>query len=320
MKKLLFCSLVICMALFASCSKDSSSTGNNGGGGGGNITVGKKISELYHSEENYAYVSYDNGITWTQIGHYESDNQLKERWHWNNDKITSIDYYHSGQYEYTYDFSYNSDGLVSQIVRDWEGVEKTVISYNNQTISKFEQYWDGIMQSAWKLEYSNGKISRIKCEYWNPDNILAKSQDNILSKLLNIDVKNFADNFNSKDQLPYIDLTWSGNNVRKVELNASDYPMVESYVYDNKKNPYYGGNSLMATLFIDADFSILSENNVTNSTLTENDETEHYTYSYNYYEDYPMQLSSYSEYTYTSSDGIYKDTYFDSYSYVYLTE
>ena len=146
MKKFILSALVVCMALCVSCSKDSDSNNSNGGGNGGDTTVGKKISEIDQSEDDYDYVSYDNGLTWTQIGHYETDNQLKERWHWYNDKITSIDYYNSGQYSYTYDFSYNSNGLVTQIVRDWEGVEKIVISYNNQTISKFEQYWDGIMQ------------------------------------------------------------------------------------------------------------------------------------------------------------------------------
>lgn len=317
MKKLLLITFVIFMAFFTSCTKDSSSNGGNGGGG--NTTIGKKISEIYRYEEDYDYVSYDNGLTWSQIGHYETNNQLKERWHWHDDKITSIDYYYNDQYEYTYDFSY-SNGLVSQIVRDWEGVEKIVISYNNQTVNKFEQYWDGIMQSAWRVEYSNGKISRIQCEYWNPNTAMTQSHDNILGKLLNIDVKKLADSFNSKTQLPRIDLTWSGNNVRKFEYSNTEYPLVESFVYDNKKNPYYGGNTLMATIFVGNELSILSENNVTNCTYTENGETNHYTYSYNYYEDYPMQMSYTTEYTHISSNCIYKDTYSYTYSYVYLTE
>lgn len=318
MKKLLLYTFIISVVFLSSCSKDSSSNGTTGGGGN-NTTIAKKIGDIYRAEDSYDYVSYDNGQTWEQIGHYVSDNRLFERWHWNDEKITSLDHYFNGQYEYTYDFSYNSEGLVSQIIRDWEGVERIAITYNNKVLNKFEAYWDGIMQSAWRFEYSNGKISKIRCEYWNPDELTASHCD-LLFTLLKIDVKKIADGSLSKDQLPIIELTWSGNNVRKMEYNFPESTFVESYVYDNKKNPYYGGNTLFATILIDDDFSKLSENNISYRTSTENGETYNYSYSYNYYEDYPMRMSYTSEYTHTSSGSMYKyvDTY--TYSYSYLTE
>ena len=139
MKKLLVYSLAICTALFASCSKDSSSSDNNGGG---SQITGKRISEIYYSNFEQSYISNDNGQTWALVNTTSTNNSLIRVWNWENDKLTSVDYYNQDQLDGTDNFIYNNEGLVSEIVYSFDGeeTESVEFSYNGTAISQIKYF------------------------------------------------------------------------------------------------------------------------------------------------------------------------------------
>ena len=318
MKKLLICSLAICLALFASCSKDSSSSNsNNSGGGGGSQTTGKRISEIYYNYTHKDYISYDNGLTWTLENSSSSDNTLSQVWHWNNDNLLSIDYYYQGEVDGTDNLIYNDAGLVSKIVYTYEGEESETaeLSYNGATISQMKFFNHGIMESAFDISYANNKPVRVTCTYMSDDKTMSKHGKRFIKNIFK------TDEISSKDgSLPYTVLTWTGNNLTKLQRFNSESEYKSTYTYDNKNNPYYGGNSLTAYVFAWGSAEELSQNNVLSETYNEDGEIHTNNYTYNYFENYPMQVHETYEYIHQYSD--YWSKYISEYthSYSYLTD
>ena len=315
MKKLLFCSLVICMALFASCSKDSSSSNSNIGGG--SQTTGKRISEIYYSYTYKDYISYDYGVTWTLESSNSSDNSLSEVWHWNNDNLLSIDYYYQNLVDGTDNLFYNNAGLVSKIVYSYEGEESESVelSYNGTTISQVKFFYHGIMESAFDVSYANNKPVRVTCTYMSDDKTMSKHGKRFIKNMFK------TDEITSKDgNLPYTVLTWTGNNLTKWQRFNSDSEYYCNYTYDNKNNPYYGGNSISAYVLAWRGSEELSQNNVISEVYNEYGEFHTNNYTYNYFENYPMQVHEKHENIYQHSDYWSKYTSEYTYSYSYLTD
>ncbi len=315
MRKIYFSVLALCMAILVSCSKDSNSSSN--GGGGGNTTVGKKISEIYEAHSYIEEESTDYGQTWSQTYSYSYDSELDEAWNWNGDKITSIDYYYESEIYGSDVFTYDSGGNVSKITysnSDYSDYIK--FTYSGSKISKFEIYEDAILDEAWELSYSGNKIIRINCIYL--DDTKAKISDRRKSFLKNFHYAENSGTSLQKDGLPYMTLTWTGNNITQIREVWPDEEYTATYSYDSKQNPYYGGNVLTAKVIWNAGITKLSQNNVT---YVSNSEGYTYNYSYNYYDNYPMQETYSHVYTGTYYDGtMYRATYTYRYDYTYLTE
>lgn len=320
MKKFFLSTLVICMALFVSCSKDSSSS-SSGDGDGTTTTVGKKINRIYRSIDYQSWYSTDQGQTWIDNGHEYVDNELRESWNWDGDKITSINYYYNGEISDRDVFSYNNSGQVTNISYYYENnlEGEFVLTYNGQLVSEFKYYEENnILEAAYEVIYSNNKPSRINCTYATDDyKNMSKHGKEILYKLFNIDINDMT----PKDGvLPYTLITWTGNNMtRIVNCYENTEYSTHTYTYDSFGNPYHGGNALMALGFYESNG--LSQNNVVTALHEYNDgETESYTYFYNYYDNYPMEKSYSSEYESYYDDWWYKSVSKYKYTYSYLTE
>lgn len=320
MKRFLFSAVAICMALFTSCS--DSTTSAYSGGGGGSTTVGKKINRIYRSSEYQSWYSTNQGQSWTTISHEYGDNELRELWNWDGNKITSINYYYNGEISSRDVFSYNNSGKVSKISYYYRNdlEENFVFTYNGQLVSEFKYFDENdILDAAYEVIYTNNKPSRINCTYMSADSLnMSKHGKELLNKLFLINIDNRAPKGGS---LPYHIITWSGNNMTKV-ANYHDNMLysTHTYTHDSFSNPYYGGDVLMAYAFYNGDG--MSQNNVVTAHHEYSDgETESYTYYYNYYENYPMEKSySYEYASYDDDDWWYKSISRYKYSYEYLTE
>lgn len=305
--------MVICMALFTSCSKDEAASGN----GGGTSTVGKKISEIYEAYEYTSEVSYDDQLTWHEVYHNSYPSELEESWYWDGDKIERIDYYWDDSVNSKDIFSYNNAGNVSKISHYYNGEISYYMTffYNDSQINKFEIYEDGILYEAYELTYSGNKPIKAVCTYFN-----SKASDRKFSFMRNFPhFKNHSESL-QKDNLPYVEITWTGNNITKIkEYLPEGETYTANYTYDNKNNPYYGGNTLFAeVLFNEAVYS-LSQNNVKYYSTSDGYER---AVQYNYYNEYPMQLSYDETYSYydTYDEAWYRYTYNYRYNYLYITE
>lgn len=275
MKKILIYAFAICIALSTSCSKDNPSPSSGGG-----QTTSKRIDEIYKNFICKYYLSYDEGQTWTLIDSINEGIRPKADWHWENDQITSVDYYDYGDgITGTDTFFYNDEGLVSKLVYTSEesGMEIAEFTYDNNIISHIDYYYQDALDTSYDLTYSNGKLVRVTCTFM-------------------ADGRNTPRHFKSlptkDDELPFVELTWTGNNVTKVETflnNGSDGYAI--YTYDNNNNPYYGSSIITAYILGWDDPHRLSQNNVFTTTYYIGNYTETYTYSYDYLNNYPLQVS-----------------------------
>ena len=268
MKKWLIPALFVCVALLSSCGEDpvtpiptpSSSS--------------KKISEIYYEFERHDYISNDNGQTWNEYDSEYRDKELRERWTWDGDKLSSIENYSQFIYDdLSLNFTYEN-GLVSEITAPAIN-EKMVCYYDNNKISRIEFVSEDKLSEVWELVYSGNKIIRI----------------------------------NKVDLPEYFTITWNGNNISMIKCFESDVCIIEmSYTYDNKNNPYHGSDALLALAIIKADFALMSSNNMTSERITDLfpilNTGDYYTYTYQYNNNYPTLKTQIEEVILPHSDPV----------------
>ncbi len=300
MKKLLLSTLVLCMAFFASCSKDSDSAANSGGGS----STLKRIHETYQDETYYQMEWNEETQVWDTTYHYIGHPSLTSTWNWNGNNLTSI----SGGDYLAVNFYYNDANLVTKIVsRTTDGHQESDTTYfyynSNNQINKIDRYrWNkyrGVYEfSQWEVSYSGDKPTRISC--------------------LHLD---------GTEMRPYSTLTWTGDNVTKRQLFYDENSMMSEkiYTYDNHISPQYGFNCITAYTFIGGTYMPLDEIHDTRvptgfcskgNVLTREDEEYTYTYKYTYDGDLPIARSS--EDITVWSGVIVKHYYPNSLQYVYL--
>lgn len=252
MKKLLIPVLFASIAVLSSCTEESvkpNPTPTN--------SI-KKISEIYYEFEQHRYVSNDNGQTWIAIDSSYIEKEIRERWTWDGDKLSSIENYSQFIYDdLSLNFTYEN-GFVSEIVAPAIN-ERMICYYDNDKISRIEFTSENKSNEAWNLVYSGNKIIRI----------------------------------NKVDLPEYFTITWDGNNISMIKCFESDVCIIEmSYTYDNKHNPYHSSDALLALAIIKADFALMSSNNMTSERINDlfsilNPEGDYYTYTYQYTNNYP---------------------------------
>jgi len=286
MNRVLLYIFAICMVFVTSCKKEMVCDNPN------NI---KKISEIYISYNYHYYTSNDQGHTWTLYDSDSFENRLFAVWHWDKDKISSIDHYDESQIDATDNFYYNNEGLVSKIINTYRGAEvgRMEYTYNKAYISHMDYFYQNALESTYDLTYSDNKLSKIACTYLN--NVSAK-----------------------EDVYQYVELTWTGSNVTKSEVfynNISD--SFTTYTYDNKNNPYFGSNAITAYILGWDNPYKLSQNNVLSIVSNVSDETGTYNYSYNN-DNYPIQYHELYESIYEDEDYWFRANVEYIYSYNYL--
>lgn len=252
MKKLLFPALLVCLAILSSCGKEKPTPAPTP------TISNKKISEIYYEYECHDYISNDNGQTWDEYDSEYQDKELRERWTWDGDKLSSIENYSQFIYDdLSLNFTYEN-GLVSEIVAPAIN-ERMICYYDNDKISRIEFPSENKSSEAWDFVYSGNKMIRI----------------------------------NKVDLPEYFTITWDGNNISMIKCFESDVCTTEvSYTYDNKHNPYHGSDALLAWAIINADFALMSSNNMTSERINDlfpilNSGEEYYTYTYQYQDNYP---------------------------------
>ena len=248
MKKLLIPVLFTCMAMLSSCGGDSVTP---------TTTSSQRISEIYYEYERHDYVSIDNGQTWNEYQSDYEEKELRERWTWDGDKILSIENYSELIYDnVSYNIYYNEENLVSEIIAP-DIDERVVFTYNNNQISSMDFYFEDNLSTTWDLVYTNNKITQI-----------------------------YSSNIQSNDNIPYITITWNGNNVSKLKYRDNYDEGELLYTYDNKRNPYHDSDALLALSLVkegEVALTLMSANNITSYTIQMDgilEETHNFTYQY----------------------------------------
>lgn len=294
MKKNIFlhvAAMAVCAVLLLSgCNKDSNNSGNttnvgNTGNTGGTAT-GKKltgISYLYYEKyfENYTLRNTDGDYGAVRIN-------------WNGNNIAGIRYaeYEDGnlvESASNTQYIYSGNNLTEIRTNNGSYQEITQITYNNAQITEVYNTWDeGGGYSGW---------NRIRFTYNNNNKILSATRTT------------------SSGSSSSWQLTWSGDNVATVQrYDDGSLYRTTNYTYDSKKSAY---SSIPAAVFLmDAEFEMLSANNV----IMESKEyyssgsvsTDSYTYTYD--GDLPVKRVTHNTPNYSSSYYEEEETVYFQYS------
>ncbi len=181
---------------------------------------------------------------------------------WSGNLVTKMEFFDSGILEATVVLSYNNNTLYQAVVTNDEGDVGTLrFNYTGENITSIDAVENDGDYESFILSYDNNKLKRVVV-----------------------------------DDL-FFNLTWSGNDVSRTELEEEGHHV---FTYDSKNNPL--NNIIRLLLAInDEDFELLSDHNVTyKQWFSDYGETSYIDYEYEYDSDqYPVSR------TFTATDSNY---------------
>ena len=306
MKKILVLMSLIVVVLFSACKPEPEPTPE---------PEPEELGGVYNPEKKISRIYEDDG----------DGKKLREVWRWNNDVLQSIDYYSSGELDYTDEFSYNDNGQVER-VDCFSNNEYIEYKYDGSKLSTATIYRSGSMSGEFNFTYKDDIISEIEIMFFGGkinDSYLMKGRHNPIKIIFRENdcqaIQKIITNLGNRDGA-LMKLSWKDNNVSKIDLTFGSYRNIAECKYDDKSNPFKNYYDLYAGFDIaegDAgggSYFTFSTNNITEVRYTETDEDgETYTnvvkYSYSYeggfptvqrytysYEDYTETTSTYYEY------------------------
>lgn len=246
---------------FTSCSKDME----------GVYAPKKKISEIIRKN------------TSVQQGQYVNTG-YKEVWIWNGRLLASIGYEnlsYGGPVSSTVYFHYDNKNRIKEEVL---GGYKYVFDYDGDIIDEVKYYnQDGTEIRKFEFEHDGNKISAITIQ--DLDNDVKESMFSPLHFFLPANTAELLMKNPSKGTTRY-ELTWSGDNISKIEVSGPSATNESHYKYDGKINPYKGLYDLLDLGYA----AIGSSNNPTQIVNHQNGSDDvTYDYTYTYEGDYPVK-------------------------------
>lgn len=222
---------VVAIALFASCQKSE-----------GIYDPGKKLSKLYDE----SILSWNTG---DDTQEYSTGKNLSEEWTWTGDKLSRIDQYSSsGVLESSNTFTYDGDIIVRS---DYGDNSYTDFIYDGKKVSEIKNYKEGVLSSVLAVTKRDGKkIAEMTATTYpttQPNSKTTHQLQNVLELLIPESAAEYIATAAEKhvatkgDPLvSNITLTWTGNNITKIEVTEPNTNMYMVYAYDNKKSPTKG--------------------------------------------------------------------------------
>lgn len=231
-------------------------------------------------------------------GHY-----LKERWTWNGDLLTRIDFYKkNGDINYTHTYSYDKNRLARIDADD----QYTEFLYDKNVLTTINTYVKEQLVESYVLSYDGQKLSQIQIE--KEGKASSKSAFDMLSHLMpdyypmmcnQLASQPKGENYNFSAAT--VDFVWEGNNIKymKMKVNRPDtiQKITFTYMYDNQINPQNHFFPLLldhALLNDNPKTLFCSENNATSVHVTYekglHSQTDAYTYAYDYYKKFPTKV------------------------------
>lgn len=269
--------------MFSACNKDQDGVYN----------PGKKIQKIYTVDETGAQ-------------------QLEEVWHWNGDLLSSVDYYLNGILYYTNNFTYDGNRLM----KISNSASYATFSYDGKKIDEIKCYEEGQEEpsAAYSFDYKGNKLSEVEIEFNYGGYIVDKKAmvnplQFVLPQSCESVVKMIAKRANEvkADEKVIMKLTWKGGNVTTVDAEYEIQPMKYASTYttqctfDNKENPYKGSLASLAYGGVGSSTNMFcNSNNILTEITTSGDISITTDYSYQYADDYPVQVTYSTTYNLSS--------------------
>ena len=255
----------------------------------------------------------------------EGVHYLLEEWTWNESTLSKIDFYRAnGNLDDTHRYLYDEKNRLTRIEADNEYSE---FLYDGKMLTTINTYLHDVLMETYKLTYNKNKLAHISITKPSKgmDNVgmlpffVPGNADLIDSIFPKKDSKIETYNYSSAE----IDFQWDEDNVQYMRMKIARPDSIQkltfSYVYDNNLNPKNGFLTMLTDHALINDrpqYLLCSKNNVLNVLVTNEYDvfstTKSYTYSYDYYNKYPMKVYSTKIDNYTweeDSTLIYTDVY-----------
>ena len=232
--------------------------------------------------------------------------QLSEVWNWNGDLLTSVDNYSGYDYSmeiYTTTFTYDNE---NRLIAMDNGSSHVDCIYNGKKLEKMviTDPFENTMLGSYEFEHKGSKISKIimtvDLSSWLDDDDWKRMSMINPMRFLIPDVCSTIESAvkkcskDAKGETITLDLKWSGNNVKTMELKYAGMfgSIVETVdlTYDNKNNPTYGLLAQLSTESIDNIF--LNKNNPLSIVMKVGGMVyDKSTYTYEYEDNYPVKVT-----------------------------
>lgn len=305
MKKFTICALaLLTVVAFTACTKD------------GVYRPSKKISRVYSSSK-YKSEYYVDGYWQTEYSD-ESPKSLRELWHWDGNKLTSIDYYYDGSKDYTLNLTYDG-GKLSRMDNYGAGRYVNFI-YKGNELTKIEAYYEGSLTSMASVTHKGGKITQIDWTSLRNDKKSDFGNEMMFSALRVVmpgvnhesaRASAMAAKGGKGDNTFTFKYTWSGGNVSEMVIVESNERVTISMTYDSKNNPF---NGFLYYIEDEGTARWGSKNNVVREQSIDDDgDVDVTNYTYNYDGNWPVMKM----YTYKREGDTwrYTSTYTEYYEY-----
>lgn len=252
-------------------------------------------------KDNLGY--YNPKLKIQQIYEETNGHYLKERWIWNGDLLTRIDFYRkNGDIQYSHTYSYDKDRL-ARIDADGQYTE---FLYDKNTLTTINTYVGNQLAETYKLSYNGKKLSQMQIAKEGKG--MSMPAFNMLSHLMpdyypmmcsQLSSNSKGENYNFSAAT--VDFVWEGDNIQymKMKVNRPDsvQKITFTYMYDDQINPqnHFFPLLLDHSLLNDNPRTLFcSKNNATSVHVTKeqgfHSQTEAFTYAYDYYKKYPTKV------------------------------
>lgn len=241
---------------------------------------------------------YNPSMKIDKIYNEKDGRYLLEQWQWNDKVLSQIDFFRpSGSLKATHTYLYE-DNRLKRIQMD--GYYSDFI-YDGKELRTIKTYSGSQLVESYQLSFNKDKLSHIS--------IKKPAKGGANSELMGLFIPGGDQLLHSRESKSEnydyssaeMDFVWDGDNVQYLKMSIARPDSMQrltfSYVYDDKMNPKCGFLSLypIQTMLNDEpQYQFCSKNNIVSVMVTDEydifSNTESFTYSYEYYKNYPTKV------------------------------
>ena len=271
----------------------------------GVVLIGFALMSAFYACQKDPLGVFNPKMKINKIYSEEGVHYLLEEWTWNESTLSKIDFYRAnGNLDDTHRYLYDEKNRLTRIEADNEYSE---FLYDGKMLTTINTYLHDVLMETYKLTYNKNKLAHISITKPSKgmDNVgmlpffVPGNADLIDSIFPKKDSKIETYNYSSAE----IDFQWDEDNVQYMRMKIARPDSIQkltfSYVYDNNLNPKNGFLTMLTDHALINDrpqYLLCSKNNVLNVLVTNEYDvfstTKSYTYSYDYYNKYPMKVYS----------------------------
>jgi len=250
---------------------------------------------------------------------------LLEQWQWNDKLLSKIDFYRSNEsLKATHTYLYDENRLTRV---QMEGSYSDFI-YDGKELRTINTYTGSQLLETYQLSFKKDKLSHISIKRSAKGGTDSDLMSFFIPGSDHLSLSRPSSSESKGENYDYsaaeMDFVWDGDNVQYLKMSITRPDSIQhltfSYVYDDNMNPKHGFLSLypiQSILNDEPQYQLCSKNNIVSVMVTDEydifSKTESFTYSYEYYKNYPTKVY----HTFLNKETWMQDSTL-IYSYIYL--